>query len=77
MRIVYHEKSKVFHLFNNNISYVMMVLPNGHLGQLYFGKKIHDRGGLSDLLELAARPMSSCSPWQQNLCGPSDTTTFQ
>ncbi|MCI8494408.1 MAG: alpha-galactosidase [Lachnospiraceae bacterium] len=60
MRIVYHEKSKVFHLFNNNISYVMMVLPNGHLGQLYFGKKIHDRGGLSDLLELAARPMSSC-----------------
>ena len=61
MNIVYHENSKVFHLWNDNVSYVMMVLKNGQLGQLYFGKRIHDRENLSDLLELAARPMSSCS----------------
>ncbi len=60
MRIVYHEESKVFHLWNDKISYVMMVLPNGQLGQLYFGKRIHDREDLSDLLELAVRPMASC-----------------
>ncbi len=60
MKIVYHEESKVFHLWNENISYVMMVLPNGHLGQLYFGKRIHDRNNMSDMLELAVRPMSSC-----------------
>lgn len=46
MKIVYHEESKVFHLWNENISYVMMVLPNGHLGQLYFGKRIHDRNNM-------------------------------
>lgn len=61
MKIVYHEKQKVFHLWNESISYVMMALPNGQLGQLYFGKKIHDREGLSDLLELCVRPMASCS----------------
>lgn len=60
MKIVYHEESRVFHLWNQNISYVMMVLQNGHLGQLYFGKRIHDRDNMSDLLELAVRPMSSC-----------------
>lgn len=60
MKIVYHENSKVFHLWNGSISYVMMVLPNGQLGQLYFGKRIHDREDLSDLLELAVRPMASC-----------------
>ncbi len=59
MEIVYHERSNVFHLLNDTISYVMMVLPNGHLGQIYFGKKIHDRENLSDLLELAVRPMAS------------------
>lgn len=61
MKIVYHERSKVFHLWNDSISYVMMVLPNGQLGQLYFGKRIHDREDLSDLLELTVRPMASCS----------------
>ena len=35
--IIYHESSKTFHLYNNNISYIMTVLPNGHLGNLYFG----------------------------------------
>lgn len=61
MNIVYHSQSKVFHLYNRSISYVMMVLKNGHLGHLYFGKRIHDREGMSDLLELAARPMASCT----------------
>ena len=46
MNIVYHQQSKVFHMYNESISYVMMVLKNGHLGHLYFGKKIHDRKGI-------------------------------
>ena len=71
MKIVYHEESKVFHLWNENISYVMMVLPNGHLGQLYFGKRIHDRNNMSDMLELAVRPMSGASQlWQRGLPQP-------
>jgi alpha-galactosidase len=38
----------------------MMVLRNGHLGQLYCGKRIHDREDFSDLLETSVRIMCSC-----------------
>lgn len=60
MSIVYHEGSKTFHLYNDTVSYIMTVLENGHIGQLYFGKRIHDREDFSYLLEKASRPMSSC-----------------
>ncbi len=33
-------KEKVFHLKNNEISYVIGILENGHLGHFYFGKKL-------------------------------------
>ncbi len=39
MGIIFHEKTKVFHLQNSSISYLMMVLPNGQMGHLYFGKR--------------------------------------
>lgn len=39
MSIIFHESSKTFHLYNNNISYIMTVLPNGHLGNLIFWEK--------------------------------------
>ena len=61
MAIIYHEKSQTFHLFNVEISYVFMVLQNHQLGQLYFGKRIHDREDFAYLLELKARPMSACA----------------
>ena len=60
MSIIFHESSKTFHLYNNNISYIMTVLPNGHLGNLYFGKRIHDREDFSYLLEMKQRPMTAC-----------------
>lgn len=36
-------------------------LKNGQLGQLYFGKKLHDRESFSHLLELRYRPMAVCT----------------
>lgn len=57
--IIFHEETKTFHLYNEQISYVMCVLENGHLGQLYFGKRIHDKGDFSYLVEKAPRPMTS------------------
>ena len=60
VKIVYHAAQKVFHLYNGDISYLMMVLPDGELGQLYFGQRIHDKEDFSYLLELVPRPMSSC-----------------
>lgn len=37
----------------------MCVLENGHMGQLYFGKKIHDKPDFSYLVEKNERPMTS------------------
>lgn len=31
---------KVFHLYNDKISYILNILPNKHIGQVYFGKRI-------------------------------------
>lgn len=59
MNIVYHPSTKIFHLYNDSISYLMMILQNGHLGQLYFGKHIQDREDFSYLLETCERPMTS------------------
>ncbi len=61
MSILFHEKTKIFHLSNDTISYIMMVLENGQLGQLYCGKRIRDKEDFSYLCELAERPMCSCT----------------
>ncbi|MCR5468458.1 MAG: alpha-galactosidase [Lachnospiraceae bacterium] len=58
MSIVFHEKSKVFHLYNDKVSYIMMVLKNGHIGQLYYGAKIKDREDFTYMLELKKRAMA-------------------
>ena len=60
MSIYYHENTKTFHLTNGAVSYIMKVLPNGALGQLYFGQAIRDREDFDHLLEMRCRPMSSC-----------------
>ena len=43
MSVVFHEASKTFHLFNKEVSYVISVLPNGGIENLYYGKVIKDR----------------------------------
>ena len=60
MSILFSESTKTFHLYNQEISYIMTVLPNGHMGQLYFGKKVHHREDYSYLYETVCRPMASC-----------------
>ena len=62
MSIVFHEKTKQFHLFNDEISYVIMILPNGEIGSLYYGKRIHDKEDFSYLLEYSFRAMVSGIP---------------
>ena len=60
MSVIYHESTRTFHLSNGQISYIMKVLPNGALGQLYFGRAIRDRESFDHLLEMRFRPMTSC-----------------
>lgn len=59
MGIIYNEKSREFHLYNNKISYIINVLRNNQIGQLYFGKRIIHRESFEHLLEMKQRPMTS------------------
>ena len=59
--IIFHESSKDFHLFNGKVSYILTVLKNGQLGQLYFGKCIRDKESFGHLLETRARAMAVCT----------------
>lgn len=60
MGIICNTDKKQFHLFNQSISYIMGVMPNGQLGQLYFGKRIHHRNDFGYLSEMTRRSMTSC-----------------
>ncbi len=59
MSIVFEESTKIFHLYNQEISYIMTVLSNGHMGQLYFGKRVHHEQDYAYLYEMSYRSMSS------------------
>ena len=61
MPILFNDQTKEFHLYNQAISYIMTVLPNGQLGQLYYGKKIRHNASFSHLLEQRPRPLSACT----------------
>lgn len=61
MPILYNSKTKEFHLYNDCISYVMKIMENGQVGQLYYGRKIQNRKDFSHLLELCARDMAPCA----------------
>ena len=60
MGIHVNARKDTFHLYNDSISYIMTILPNGQMGNLYFGKRLHLKEDYSYLLEMRARPMSSC-----------------
>ena len=60
MPIKYYNKTNLFHLFNNEISYLFTVLENGQLGQLYFGKRVKDKEDYGYLSERGHRDMQAC-----------------
>ena len=63
MAIVFHEQTKTFHLYNDEVSYIMRVMENGQLENLYYGKKVHDKEDFNYLHEESFRSMASfCIP---------------
>lgn len=60
MPIKFHEKSKEFHLYNNEISYIITILENGQLGHTYYGRHLTDRDDFGYLTEYASRDMAPC-----------------
>lgn len=59
MGILFNEKTGEFHLYNNTISYMMKILRNGQMGQLYFGKRVALREDYGYLVENRYRPVSA------------------
>ncbi len=49
-----------FHLSNNHVSYIMKVLKNNQLGQLYFGKKIRHNNNFDHLIVERAVTLAPC-----------------
>lgn len=69
MPIIYHESSKEFHLYNASISYIIEIMENGQLGNLYYGKRIRDRESFSYLHEAQERPLGAMTVSGENpLC---------
>lgn len=58
MAIKFHQTSKEFHLYNENISYIIKVLKNGQLGHIYYGKRLTDKEDFGYLIEYARRDMA-------------------
>ncbi len=59
MAIVFHEKSKEFHLFNKEVSYLIRIMENGQLENLYYGKALKDREDFSYLHDEVMRSLMS------------------
>lgn len=59
MTIKFNKNTREFHLYNNEISYIINIMKNNQLGQLYFGKNIKDRDSFEHLYEAKPRPLSA------------------
>ncbi|MCA0985258.1 alpha-galactosidase [Halobacillus yeomjeoni] len=59
MMIFENESPRQFHLQNDEISYVLHVLKNGHLGHLYFGTRLNHREDFSHFQQEAERAGTS------------------
>lgn len=58
MPIIYNEKTREFHLYNQEISYIIKILDNDQPGQLYYGKRLTHKEDFGHLFEYAMRDMS-------------------
>lgn len=63
MSVIYHENNRIFHITNKEVSYLIRIMENGQLENLYYGKAIRDKEDFSYLHEEAMRSqMSVCVP---------------
>ena len=59
MGIFLNDHTMEFHLYNDEISYLMKVMRNGQMGQLYFGKRVPLKDDYGYLIENYYRPVSA------------------
>lgn len=66
MNITYHESTRQFHLYNEEISYMMKVLDDGELLHVYYGSKIEDKEDHSYSILTQKRSLALYSPENNN-----------
>lgn len=59
MPIIYHKESREFHLYNQKTSYIIEIMENNQLGNLYYGKRVHDRESFAHLHEEQKRSLAA------------------
>ncbi|MDS0524825.1 alpha-galactosidase [Clostridium sp. SHJSY1] len=65
MTIKFNENTREFHLYNNNISYIIRVMDKiEQIENLYFGKKIKHRSSFKHIIERELRP--SCNMFKDD-----------
>lgn len=63
MAIKFHEQTKTFHIFNKEVSYIIRVMENGQMENLYYGKAITDKEDFTYFHEEVQRAlMAVCVP---------------
>ncbi|EOD00898.1 alpha-galactosidase [Caldisalinibacter kiritimatiensis] len=60
MPVYFNEKTREFHLQNQEISYIIKVLKNNQLGHIYFGKRVKHRRSFQHLLRSKPRALTAC-----------------
>lgn len=59
MGITYYENEREFHLYNEELSYIIKILPNNQLGNLYYGKRIREGNSLAHLFQGGPRSLAA------------------
>jgi alpha-galactosidase len=59
MDIIYHPNSGEFHLFNQKVSYIIKILSNNQLGNLYYGNRVIDRESFSHLQQESYKSLAA------------------
>ena len=63
MAIRYNEQTRTFHLYNDKMSYIMRVMENEQLENLYYGRRVSDESSFDLYHEVGMRSqMSICVP---------------
>ena len=75
MAIKFHKESKTFHIYNKDFSYIICVMENGQMENLYYGKRIHDSKDFSYLHDRTFR-LYYCSCRSSGSAGRWNPATF-
>lgn len=63
MAIVFHEQTRIFHIYNKDVSYIMRIMENEQIENLYYGKAVHDKADYTYLHEEGYRSAAAyCIP---------------